>query len=93
MYLHQALHNGSPEFMFAVLVLLVALVMSQTVRGSGIAQHPYAKPYDGGELASDLPPESIGRPELEPVLIHRPMTGGSNGLRKSAAGDRSQEAS
>jgi len=74
MYLHQALHNGSPVFMLVILVLLVALVMSQTMRGSGIARHPYTKPYDGGELASDLPPESIGRPEAEPLLTHRPMS-------------------
>lgn len=67
MFLQTALHNGSPEFVFAVLMLLTALVMSETSRGSGIARHPYGKP-DGGELASDLPPESIGRPEIEPLL-------------------------
>jgi hypothetical protein len=69
MYLYTVLHDGSPEFMVAVLTLLVALVMSQTVVGSGIARHPYAKPADGGELASDLPADSIGRPEFEPLLF------------------------
>jgi hypothetical protein len=58
MFFAQVLHNGSPDFMLAVLALLAALVMSQTVTGSGIAQHPYVKPGDAGELASDLPPES-----------------------------------
>ena len=71
MYLHTALHDGSPEFLLAVLTLLVALVMNQTVRGSGIARHPYAKPHDGGALGSDLPPDSIGRPEIEPLLARR----------------------
>ncbi|HEY6777318.1 MAG TPA: hypothetical protein VI122_12495 [Thermoleophilaceae bacterium] len=48
MFLAQALHNGSPEFMLAVLALLATLVMSQTVSSSGIAQHPYVEPEDGG---------------------------------------------
>jgi hypothetical protein len=55
--------------MLAVLTLVTGLAMSKTVSGSGIARHPYVKPEDGGELASDLPPESIGRPELEPLLV------------------------
>jgi hypothetical protein len=55
-----------------VLTLLTALVMSQTVSGSGIARHPYVNPEEGGELATDLPPASIGRPELEPLLVPHP---------------------
>lgn len=50
MFLAQALHNGSPEFMLAVLALLATLVMSQTV-SSSIAQHPYVEPEDGGDDA------------------------------------------
>jgi hypothetical protein len=72
MFFAQALHNGSPDFMLAVLALFAALVMSQTVTGSGIGQHPYVRPGHGGELASDLPPESIGRPEIEPLLLRHP---------------------
>jgi hypothetical protein len=72
MFFAQALHNGSPDLMLAVLALLAALVMTQAVSGSGIAQHRYVKPEDGGELASDLPPESIGRPEIEPLLLRHP---------------------
>ncbi len=72
MYLHTALHDGSPEFLFVVLMLLGSLVLHLTVRGSGIARHPYSSPHDGGELASDLPPEAIGRAQLEPLLTpHR----------------------
>lgn len=65
----QALHSGRPDLMSAPLALLAALVMSQTMSGSGIAQHPYAKAEDGGELASGLPLESIGRPEFKPLLV------------------------
>jgi hypothetical protein len=73
MYFREALHEGTPWFMLAVFTLLVGLVMSVTVRGSGIARYPYSKPHDGGELASDLPQESIGRPEVEPLLVlHSP---------------------
>ena len=71
MYLHTALHDGSPEFLLAVFMLLGSLVLHLTVRGSGIAQHPYSNPHDGGELASDLPPEAIGRVELEPLIMPR----------------------
>ncbi len=70
MFLHTALHNGSPELVFVVLTLLISLVMNETWSGSGIARHPYGKP-DGGALASDLPPESFGRPEVEPLLRPR----------------------
>ena len=71
MYLQTALHNGSPEFMLVVFMLLGSLALHLTVRGSGIAQHPYSNPHDGGELASDLPPEAIGRAQLEPLLMPR----------------------
>lgn len=68
----QALHNGSPDLMLAVLALRAALLMSQTVSGSGIAQHRHVKAEDGGDLASDLPPESISRSEIEPPLLRHP---------------------
>jgi hypothetical protein len=64
-----ALHNGSPDLMSTRPALFAALVMSQTMSGSRIAQHPCAKAEDGGELASDLPLESIGRPEFEPLPV------------------------
>jgi len=69
MYLTHALHDGSPWLVLACLTTLVGVVMGVfTERGSGIAVHPYTRAEDGGELASDLPAESIGRPEFEPVL-------------------------
>ncbi len=72
MYFPDALTNGNAEFLLGIAGLLVGLVQSQTVTASGIDHHPYARAADGGELASDLPPESIGRPELEPLLWKRP---------------------
>lgn len=71
MYFPDALQHGNPEFLLGVAALLVGLVQSQSVPGSGISRHPYARPDDGGELASDLPAESIGRPEVEPLLWSR----------------------
>jgi hypothetical protein len=71
-YLPDVLTDGNPEFLLGIAGLLVALVQSQTVADSGIDRHPYARAADGGELASDMPPESIGRPELEPLLWKRP---------------------
>ena len=72
MYFPDPLTHGSPEFLLGIAGLLVALVRSQTDADSGIDHHPYARVADGGKLASDLPPESIGRPELEPLLWPRP---------------------
>ena len=72
MYFPDVLQNGSPEFLLGVFALVVGLVQSQGVTDSGIDRHPYARASDGGELASDLPPESIGRPQLEPLLWRRP---------------------
>lgn len=69
MYLHEVLHDGSLWFLLACLAILAGTVLGLfTDRGSGIAHHPYTKAGLGGELASDLPPESIGRAELEPLL-------------------------
>jgi hypothetical protein len=70
-YFPDVLTDGNPEFLLGIAALLVALVQSQTVAESGIHRHPYAGAADGGELASDLPPDSIGRPELEPLLWTR----------------------
>jgi hypothetical protein len=74
MYFPDALHHGNPEFLVGVLVLLVGLVQSQSAADDGIGRHPYARASDGGELASDLPPEAIGRAELEPLLWSRPAS-------------------
>lgn len=71
MFLYHALHDGSAELMVGVMTLLAGVVISLTPRGSGIGRHPYVNPHDGGELATDLPPESIGRPEIEPLLWPR----------------------
>ena len=71
MYVPDALQHGNPEFLLGVVALLAGLVQSQSVAGSGIGRHAYARASDGGELASDLPPESIGRAELEPLLWAR----------------------
>ena len=75
MYFQTASHNGSPEFMLAVLALLVALVMSQTVRGSGIAQHPYTKPHDGGD-ARQRPAARVDRPAGVRAAPRRAPRGG-----------------
>ena len=72
MYLHIALHDGSLWFLLACLAILAGTVIGLfTEKGSGISHHPYSKRALGGELASDLPPESIGRAELEPRLWRR----------------------
>jgi hypothetical protein len=71
-YLHVALHDGSLLFVLACLVLLAGVVVGLfTKAGSGISHHPYTRPDLGGQLAADLPPESIGRAELEPRLWRR----------------------
>jgi hypothetical protein len=68
-YLDHALHDGSPWVLLACLVIFAGVVVGLfTERGSGISYHPYTRPELGGQLASDLPPESIGRAELEPLL-------------------------
>jgi hypothetical protein len=70
--LHDALHNGSLWMLVACIVVFAGVVVGvMTNAGSGISSHPYENPYDGGELASDLPPESIGRAEIEPLLRRR----------------------
>jgi hypothetical protein len=72
MYFHRALHDGSLWFLLACLVLFAGVAIGLfTEAGSGIARHPYSKPDLGGELGADLPPESIGRAELEPSLRQR----------------------
>jgi hypothetical protein len=71
-YFPDPLTDGNSEFLLGIVAVLVALVQSQTVADSGIDRHPYARAGDGRGLASDLPPESIGRPELEPLLWRRP---------------------
>jgi hypothetical protein len=70
-YFPNALHHGNPEFLLGVVALVAGLVQSQSMGDGGISRHPYARASDGGELASDLPPESIGRAELEPLLWSR----------------------
>jgi hypothetical protein len=72
MYFPDALQHGNPEFLVGVAALLAGLISSQSVTGRDICRHPYARATDGGELASDLPPESIGRAQLEPLLWARP---------------------
>src|SRR4051812_32673596 len=74
---HDSLHDGSLWFLLACLAILVGVVVGLfTERGSGISHHPYTKPELGGELAADLPPESIGRAELEHWLWRRPAPRG-----------------
>ena len=74
-YFWNALHNGSPWLLLACLMVFVGVVMGLFTRaGSEITEHPYSRPELGGELGSDLPPESIGRPEFEPVLWRRRHT-------------------
>jgi hypothetical protein len=70
-YLEMALHHGNPALLAAIVVLLAGLAWSQTVAGSGIAEHPYSSPEFGGALGSDLPTEAIGRAELEALLVRR----------------------
>jgi hypothetical protein len=75
-YLYWVFHDGSGWFLLACLAIFVGVVYGLfTDKGSGIAHHPYARPGLGGELASDLPPESLGRVELEPVLMRRRPSG------------------
>ena len=72
-FLTTALHNGSPWLLLACLMILAGVVIGLfTEAGSGIASHPFTRPNGGGELASDLPPASIGRAEFEPILWGHP---------------------
>jgi hypothetical protein len=67
--LSSALNNGSPYLILACIVVFAGVVVGfYSRRGSGIDAHPYTKSEQGGELGSDMPPESIGRPEMEPLL-------------------------
>jgi hypothetical protein len=63
------LNDGSPWLLLVCLLLFIGVVLGlYTEAGSGISNHPYTSPHDGGELASDLPPESLGRAAVEPIL-------------------------
>jgi hypothetical protein len=63
------LTDGSPWLLLVCLLMFIGVVIGlYTEQGSGIAHHPYTSPHDGGELGSDLPPESLGRAALEPTL-------------------------
>jgi hypothetical protein len=71
-FLTITLHDGSPWVVLACLVVIAGVIAGLfTEAGSGIATHPYSNPYIGGQLASDLPPESLGRAALEPILRRR----------------------
>jgi hypothetical protein len=63
--------NGSSWLVIACLVVLLAALAIWTRNGSAIDSHPYSKPNGSGELGSDMPPESIGREEIEPLLWPR----------------------
>jgi hypothetical protein len=66
------LHNGSLWLLAACTLVIAGVIVALfTEAGSGIASHPYSDPHDGGELASDLPPESIGRAEFDSILRKR----------------------
>jgi hypothetical protein len=69
MTLTEILHDGSLWFLLVCLLLIAGVVIGLFTRsGSGIDSHPYGKTSGADELASDLPSESIGRVELEPLL-------------------------
>jgi len=72
MNLTEVLHDGSPWLVLVCVLMFAGIVIGLfTDRGSGIGSHPFTKAGTGGQLASDLPPESLGRPEFEPVLKRR----------------------
>jgi hypothetical protein len=79
-YVAAALH-GSSWLLIAGVVVLAAVVALWTRGGAAIESHLYSKPNGSGELGSDMPRESIGRDELEPLLW--PRRAGRN--RKPAA--------
>jgi hypothetical protein len=71
-YLLRALHDGSPWLLLACAMIFAGVVVGLFSRGgSEITEHPYSNPELGGAMGSDLPPESIGRPEFEPTLWRR----------------------
>jgi hypothetical protein len=73
--------NGSFWLLLASLVVLAAVVATLWTRGgAAIGSHPYSKPNGSGELGSDMPPESIGRDELEPLLW--PRRAGRRGVHR-----------
>lgn len=73
MNLSEVLHDGSPWLVLVCLLMFAGIVIGLfTERGSGIGSHPFTKAGTGGQLASDLPAESLGRPEFERVLQRRP---------------------
>jgi hypothetical protein len=64
--------DGHSWLLLACLVVLAAVVAAVWMSGNpAIGSHPYSKPTGSGELGSDMPPESIGRDELEPLLWPR----------------------
>ncbi len=72
MTLYHMLHDGSVWLLIACFTMVVGVVVGlYTEAGSGIASHPYTRASNGGELASDLPPESLGRPAFELLLSGR----------------------
>jgi hypothetical protein len=63
------LNDGSLWLLLVCVLMFIGVVIGcYTEGGSGIARHPYDSPHGAGELASDMPPESIGRAQLEPLL-------------------------
>jgi hypothetical protein len=68
MNLSNVVQNGSLWLLLACGLLFLGVVIGTfTKRGSGISSHPYTK-SDGGELASDEPPEVLGYTDVEPEL-------------------------
>ena len=64
--------NANSWLLLACLVVLAAVVaVLWAGGGTAIGPHPYSKPNGSGELGSDMPTESIGRDELEPLLWPR----------------------
>jgi hypothetical protein len=71
-FLTTALHDGTPWIILVCLLGFAGVVVGVYTRsGSGINAHPYTDAKDGGEMGSDLPEESMGREELEPLLWPR----------------------
>jgi hypothetical protein len=71
-YVSTSLSDGSLWIVLVCLVLVAGVVIGLYTRlGSGISSHPYSKVHGSGELGTDLPDESIGRAELEPLLWRR----------------------
>ena len=71
-FLTTALHDGTPWVILACVLMFAGVVVGLFTRsGSEISAHPYSDANDGGEMGSDLPQESMGRAELEPLLWPR----------------------